>query len=341
MKTRLLLLFLLCLTVVDIAAQQPTSIRVMCYNVENLFDVKDDSLTNDSEYLPGGIRGWNYQRYEQKLAHIAQVITAVGGWSPPAIIGLCEIENNNCLKTLTRYSHLKSLNYQYVHYESPDARGVDVALLYQPHLFNPITSRPIKVLLNSERTTRDILYVCGTLPNQDTIHLFVNHFPSRLGGELESEPNRIAAAATLRAQVDTVLMHDSTALVLIMGDFNDYPTNRSIKKVLDAQPLQTILDAQQLYNLTYDLHQRGKIGSYKHAGQWGMLDQFIASGSWLNSTAQSFIDVNSVTVFAPEWLLEDAKPLGKQPARTYVGMRFNGGYSDHLPIALDITLTYK
>ena len=340
MKTRLLLV--VCLVCMGVAAQQPTTVRVMCYNVENLFDTKDDSLTNDSEYLSGGMRGWNYKRYEQKLSHIAQVVTAVGGWSPPALIGLCEIENDNCLKTLVRYSQLKSLNYQYVHYESPDARGVDVGLLYQPHLFKPIASKPIRIALKSVRTTSDILYVCGTLPNGDTAHVFVNHFPSRLGGELESEPNRFTAASVLRAQVDSIVKLDSAALVLIMGDFNDYPNNRSINTVLAAQPLnQKTLMNDQLYNLTYDLHQRGDIGSYKHGGQWGMLDQFIVSGGWLKTSKQSCIDANSVTVFAPEWLLEEAKPLGKQPARTYVGMKFNGGYSDHLPIFLDITLNYK
>jgi predicted extracellular nuclease len=142
--------------------------------------------------------------------------------------------------------------------------------------------------------------------------------------------------------VDSIVKLDSATLVLIMGDFNDYPNNRSINTVLAAQPLnQKTLMNDQLYNLTYELHQRGDIGSYKHDGQWGMLDQFIVSGSWLKRAKQSYIDANSVTVFAPEWLLEEAKPLGKQPARTYVGMKFNGGYSDHLPIFLDITLNYK
>ncbi|MCB9071025.1 MAG: endonuclease [Prevotellaceae bacterium] len=340
MKIRLL--FLVCFCGGYIFAQQPSAIRIMCYNVENLFDTKDDSLTNDSEYLPGGMRGWSYKRYEQKLTHIAQVVSSIGGWTPPAMIGLCEIENDNCLKTLVKYSQLKSLNYQYVHYESPDARGVDVGLLYQPHLFKPIASKPIHVALKTGRTTRDILYVCGKLPNGDTAHVFVNHFPSRLGGELESEPNRFTAASVLRTQVDSILRIDSAALVLIMGDFNDYPNNRSINNVLAAQSLnQKTLMNNQLYNLTYELHQRGDIGSYKHDGQWGMLDQFIVSGSWLTRAQKSYIDANSVTVFAPEWLLEEAKPLGKQPARTYVGMKFHGGYSDHLPIFLDITLNYK
>jgi len=337
-----MLLLLVCILCLNSFGQKPESIRVMCYNVENLFDTKDDSLTNDSEYLPGGMRGWSYKRYEQKLSHIAQVVTAIGGWVPPAIIGLCEIENDNCLKSLVQYSQLKQLGYQYLHYESPDARGIDVGLLYQPSFFMPITSKPIHIDLKTGRTTRDILYACGTLPNGDTIHVFVNHFPSRLGGELESEPKRFTVASILRAHVDSILAIDSTALLLIMGDFNDYPDNRSIRNVLAAEPLnQMPLMPNQLYNLTYALHERGDIGSYKHDGQWGMLDQFIVSGSWLTAQKRSEIHSESVTVFAPEWLLEEAKLLGQQPARTYVGMRFNGGYSDHLPIFLDITLSYK
>ena len=340
MKTAILLIAsLICL---NLTAQQPETIRVMCYNVENLFDTKDDSLTNDVEYLPGGMRGWNYKRYEQKLSQIGQVITAVGEWFPPALIGLCEIENDNCLKTLTRYSQLKTVGYQYIHYESPDARGVDVGLLYQPHLFKPIASKPIRINLKTGRTTRDILYASGMLPNGDTAHVFVNHFPSRLGGELESEPNRLTVAAVLRAQVDSILATDSAALVLIMGDFNDYPDNKSIRTVLAAEPVEkTPHLPSHMYNLTYKLHEQGEIGSYKHNGQWGMLDQFIVSGSWLTASKRSQIKPESVTIFSPDWLLEEAKPLGQQPARTYVGMNYRGGYSDHLPVFLDITLSYK
>ncbi len=335
MNFRLFILLFALVFAIDLVAQN--TFRVMEYNVENLFDTQHDTLKKDDEYLPGNIRGWNYTRYQQKLSHIAQVVAAVGEWNPPALIALCEIENGTCLKQLTYYSQMKYLDYKVVHYESDDARGVDVALLYKPHFFRPIASRPIRFTLPTGRTTRDILYACGALPNGDTLHVFVNHFPSRLGGELESEPNRIFAAKQLRAAVDSVQATDAEALILIMGDFNDYPDNRSMRSVLGAQAVATdsVVPAQ-LYNLTYALHERGEIGSYKHDGQWGMLDQIIVSGALLSGTKNTKITPDGVRVYAPDWLLEDDKNLGKKPFRTYVGMKFNGGYSDHLPVFFDI-----
>ena len=335
-------LFLIGLMGFCVVATAQTAFRVMEYNVENLFDTRHDTLKHDDEYLPGGLRGWNYERYSQKLAHIAQVVVGVGEWTPPALIALCEIENGHCLNDLTRYSQLRQLNYKIVHYESDDARGVDVALLYQAHRFRPIHSRPIRFVLPSGKTTRDILYACGALPNGDTLHLFVNHFPSRLGGELESEPNRLFVAAQLRAAVDSVQAVDADALIMIMGDFNDYPDNRSMLEVLGAQPVAgDSLPDGQLYNLTYALHQSGAIGSYRHDGQWGMLDQIVVSGALLNGSKATQIAADAAQVFAPDWLLEPDKPLGTKPFRTYVGMRFNGGYSDHLPVYVDVELHKK
>lgn len=308
----------------------------MEYNVENLFDTQHDTLKHDDEYLPGGLRGWSYARYQQKLTHIAQVVAAVGEWNPPALIALCEIENRHCLLDLVRYSHLQQLHYQIIHYESDDARGVDVALLYQQRFFRLISSRPIRFALPSGKATRDILYAYGSLPCGDTLHVFVNHFPSRLGGELESEPNRLFAAARLREAVDSVQAVDSAALILIMGDFNDYPDNRSMRQVLGAEPVGDSLAVDRLYNLTYALHQQGEIGSYRHDGQWGMLDQIVVSGALLMGAKCTAVAADGVRVFAPDWLLEDDKPLGRKPFRTYVGMKFNGGYSDHLPVFFDL-----
>ncbi len=313
--------------------------RVMEYNVENLFDTQHDTLKHDDEYLPGGVRGWGYGRYQQKITHIGQVVAAVGEWNPPSLIALCEIENRHCLLDLVRYSHLQQLNYQIIHYESNDARGVDVALLYQPKFFTPIASKPIRFTLPSGKTTRDILYACGSLPSGDTLHVFVNHFPSRLGGELESEPNRLFVAGQLRAAVDSVQRTDSAALILIMGDFNDYPDNRSMRQVLGAAPVTDSIAPNQLYNLTYALHERGEIGSYRHDGQWGMLDQIVVSGVLLKGAKRTTITSDGVRVFAPDWLLEDDKPLGKKPFRTYIGLKFNGGYSDHLPVFFDFTFS--
>jgi len=343
MRCRIWILFLFAgFCLLTVRAQSET-IRVVCYNVENLFDVQDDSLTNDSEYLSGGIRGWTYKRYTKKLSNISKVITAIGGWTPPAIVGLCEIENRHVLEQLTRYAPLKAFRYQIVHYESPDMRGVDVGLLYQKDKFRPIASEAIPICFpfDTVAKTRDILYVKGMLNNSDTLHLFVNHFPSRLGGKLLSEPRRIYVASVLRSKVDSIFNQSAMAKIVIMGDFNDYPTNKSLTQTLRATPFDTTttIAPQTLYNLFYTMHTDGIKGSYKHDGEWGMLDQIIVSDGLLRTDSRTVVVPNSANVFNPDWLLEDdVKQLGKRPARTYVGMKFNNGYSDHLPIFVDILI---
>lgn len=316
-------------------------IKIMTYNVENLFDNKDDSLYNDKEYLYGGSRGWTYERYRQKLYNISKVIVASGEWEPPALIGLCEIENYNVLYELTHKTGLKNLDYRIVHYESPDARGVDVGLLYLPDKFRLINSRPISVQLpNTVATTRDILYASGKLTNGDTLHVFVNHFPSRLGGELESEERRVAAAGRLRNACDSLFAISNAAKIVIVGDFNDMPDNHSIRITLGANPLPNDgkVTNNNLYNLTYKLHKQSNIGSYRHRDQWNMLDQIIVSGALLSNESKTTVLEDKVRVFAPDWLLEDDKIVGKRPFRTYIGMRYNNGYSDHLPVLVDLIL---
>ena len=319
------------------------TLTIMSYNVENLFDTRDDSLYNDSEYLRGGLRGWTYERYRQKLYNIAKVVAAAGEWNPPFLIGLCEIENYNVLYELTNKTGLQNIGYKIIHYESPDARGVDVGLLYLPNKFKPVSSRPIRVQLpNKQSTTRDILYASGTLTNGDTLHVFVNHFPSRLGGELESEPRRLAVARYLREAVDSLFVINDKAKVLILGDFNDMPDNNSIVKVLGANPFSadtTQVVDRKLYNITYKFHKEGR-GTYRFQQQWNMLDQIIVSAALLQGGGKTEVLEKSTQIFSPEWLLEDDKPVGKKPFRTYIGMRYNGGFSDHLPVLVDIVL-YK
>jgi len=337
---KILLLFVFSTFILNSYSQK--EFKIMSYNVENLFDTKRDSLYNDTEYLPGGLRGWSYARYKEKLSNIAKVIVAVGEWSPPALVGLCEIENRNTLYDLTKNTGLQQLNYKFIHYESSDVRGVDVALLYLPEMFVPINSRPIRVSFpNSTSTTRDILYASGKIPNGDTLHIFVNHFPSRLGGELESEDRRETAANFLRTAVDSIFEIHANAAIIIMGDFNDYPNDNSITKILKANPLPdnfnkisfgSSSEPQKLYNLAYKIHEEGKIGSYRHENEWGMLDQIIVSGALLDNSLKTKVLSNTFQVFAPKWLLEEDKNFGLRPFRTYIGMKFNGGFSDHLPV---------
>lgn len=331
------LIIVLFSTIITAQVSERKNFKIMCYNVENYFDIADDSLTNDKEFLPNGMRGWTYAKYQQKQANISKVITAIGGWEAPALVGLCEIESRKGLMDLTRYSGLKSLKYKFIHHESPDARGVDVALLYQPNQFKPIHDEAIGIHFpgSPESKTRDILFVSGIAPSGDTLHLFVCHFPSRLGGELESENKRIYVASVLRAKVDSIFKMNPAPKIVIMGDFNDYPTNKSIFEVIAAQIVNSEPSPQKLYNLMYQLHHNGK-GTNKHNGEWGALDQMIVSGALLKANKSFYTQEKDCHIFDADFLLEDDQVyLGKQAFRTYVGMKYHNGYSDHLPIYAD------
>ncbi len=317
-----------------------TQFSIVSYNVENLFDCENDSITNDDEYTPTGKRGWGYGKYKNKLARIAKTITAIGQGKPPIIIGLCEIENAKVLNDLVKYSPLKNFNYSFVHYDSPDRRGIDVGFLYQKNIFKPHFSQPIKVVFEQDPKgkTRDILHVAGTLLGKDTLHVFVCHFPSRLGGELESEHKRLNAASTLKNKVDSILSINEKANIVIMGDFNDYPDNNSLRMVLGATDPISDIDSKKLYNLFYQYLDNPNIGTHKYAGEWGVLDHILVSGNLLNSENRWSLTREDAKIFAPDFLLEDdSKNFGKKPFRTYIGYRYNDGFSDHLPIFIKIT----
>jgi predicted extracellular nuclease len=342
MKQRIILHLALVL-VLPLFAQktEKQNFKIICYNVENFFDCVHDSLTKDTEFLPNGARGWTYAKYKKKQANIARVITAIGGWDAPALVGLCEVESRKCLIDLTRYSGLKNFRYKFLHHESPDPRGIDVALLYQPQQFKPIHDQAISIHFPTapQSRTRDILFVSGIIPTGDTLQVFVCHFPSRLDGELESEDKRLFVASVLRNKVDSIYANNKNPNIVIMGDFNDFPTNASLLDVLKAKPVSDSISTLSLYNLMYKLHSEGK-GSNKHLGDWGALDQMIVSGNLLKFTNSIFTLQSDVHFFDADFLLENDKTyLGKQPFRTFVGMKYQEGYSDHLPLYVDFWFT--
>ena len=314
--------------------QEKQNFKIMCYNAENFFDCVHDSLSNDTEFLPTGLRGWNTSKYEKKQANIAKVITAVGGWEAPALVGLCEIESNKCLYDLTHYSGLKNLRYKYIHYDSPDPRGIDVALLYQPEQFKPIHDEAIRIVFPQSPVvrTRDILYVSGKTPAGDTLHVFICHLPSRLEGETPSEEKRRFVASVIRHMADSLFASTHKPNIIIMGDFNDYPTNSGMSEVLNAKPLTGTILPESLYNLMYAMQLEGK-GTNKHLGEWGVLDQVIISGNLLLPSNRISTSQQDAHIFDAGFLLEnDPAYLGKQPFRTYIGMKYHDGFSDHLPV---------
>ena len=313
----------------------------MEYNVENLFDCRHDSLKHDEEFLPSGVRGWNRFRFQEKVDKIAKVVLAASDGQVPDLVALCEMENDYCLRSLTRFSPLRDAAYRYVMTDSPDERGIDVALLYQRGLFKPIARQDIVIPMPTKRSrpTRDILYVSGLLLNGDTLDVFVCHFPSRSAGAKRTESYRMNAARRLKVSVDSVMNSRQYPQIIIMGDFNDYPTGSSIQYILKDDREDGKLGLHHL--LLHKAMEDKDYGSYKYQGWWGLLDHIIISANMLDSGAPLSIDKNGGEVVRlPFLLVSDNKYGGLQPYRTYYGMKYQGGYSDHLPVRAVFKLRY-
>ncbi len=323
--------------------QAQDNIRVMFYNVENLFDTKDNPDKNDDDFLPKGNQRWSNFRYWKKLNDINTVVTAVGEGRPPALVGLCEVENDSVLFDLTKRSSLRQHKYEYIISDSEDERGINVALLYQRD--------EIKILETKEYTprftdieplkTRNILHVSGKIINGDILDVFVCHFKSRSGGIKRSQPYRIQSAEFLRQKVDSVIQVRKNPNIIIMGDFNDYPYDTSMYEKLGAKETEAEkFPKDSLYNLFYNLAKDKSAGSYKYRGKWFYPDQIIVNGNLLNTSKKTKLGENKASVFSADFLLEDdTKYGGKKPFRTYSGYKYLEGYSDHLPIYMDIVVT--
>lgn len=316
MGRRLLHIALLLWVCASAFSQQ--TLRIMSYNVENLFYPETDSLHEDVEFTLEGARHWSFTRYRRKLSHIAEVMACVGQWETPAIVGLQEVEEERCLSDLCTY-HLRSHRYRYVLFEGPDVRGVDVGLIYDTTQVTLLSSRAIPVpMLDNERPTRDILYTSFLLRDSTTLHVFTCHLPSQLGGRKASEPRRKVAYDILSVQADSLLSADSTACIVMMGDFN-------------TEPQQALTP---LINLMLPFAKQDK-GTEKYKGHWSCLDQFFVSPAMLATV--------TARIFDADFLLEpDDAYLGTRPKRTYQGYNYQkSGYSDHLPILLEWTRDYQ
>lgn len=308
----------------------------MFYNVENLFDTLDEPDRNDDEFTPEGARYWTEYRLRQKLVSMYKVIAAAGEWSAPEVIGLCEVENRQVLERLRDETPLKTVPYRIIHRHSPDRRGIDVAFMYRSDRLTILDSAFFTVVFPGDPSirTREILYAKG-LAMDDTLHFFVNHWPSRIGGAA-SENNRHYAGKFLRSKVDSIFSIQRLAKVIIMGDFNDEPPDRSMTDGLGALNT-TGNNPSELYNLMASLKQSLNIGTHKYQGQWTILDQFIVSGGLLQQRKGLFTRPDAASIFSPDWLLtDDELHPGKRPFRTYDGYRYSGGFSDHLPVVLDL-----
>ncbi len=327
----LLILFILSSTFIGCSQNRPDqTFRIAFYNVENLFDTIPNPMKDDLNFTPGSRARWNTERYNKKLVDLAKVVEDM---DHPPILGLAEVENALVLNDFCKA--IGKPYYSFIHHESPDNRGIDVALLYQPEYFRPLADEalPLQIDINGvDRFTRDILYVTGIfLPTQDTLDLYINHWPSRRGGLAQSEHRRLAAADTLINHINLLKSHRHQPNIIIMGDFNDEPSNKSIKRIIDSQKNKTPF---ALFNAAHKAHKKGK-GTYNYRGTWNMLDQFIISEHMTN-TSTSGLKFYEFTVFDPPFLIFDHPRFGRTPNRTYGGPNYYGGTSDHLPIFMDI-----
>lgn len=301
------------------------------YNIENLFDVEDDPFTDDNDFLPYSKKRWTTKRYKNKLRKLGSVIAKIGSETaeePPTLIGLAEVENKRVLNDLLQSEHLLNLDYNYVHYNSSDERGIDVALLYNSKCFEVLHSETFAVYLKNELGerdyTRDILWVKGLLQNE-TVHVIVNHWSSRREGATETEHKRLAAAKVVNSIITTIKQEEAEAKIIVMGDFNDNPNNKS---------MQYIEEESGLYNPFKTLWSKDN-GSLNHKFEWNLFDQILISTNFFNSET-SELSFNKAAIFNHKFLTQYHGKYKGQPFRTYVGKKYKGGYSDHFPVYIEL-----
>lgn len=308
--------------------QKKNITTVAFYNVENLFDIIDDPKTADDDFTPDGKKKWTYKRYSIKIKKLGSVISQLGlnrSKNPPAIVGLVEVENAKVVSDLANSSYLRKHHYDFVHHNSPDERGIDVALLYNKIAFELIDSETYPVFLEDERGerdyTRDILKVSGNLYGE-LVHVLVNHWSSRREGAAETEHKRITSAETVRSIVDEINTKEMNPKIIIMGDFNDDPTSKSVEEYMVKDdfynPMKKLLDAEKSGTLTYN-------------GNWNLFDQIIFSKNFLEKEEGKFY-FKHAEVFNKDWMKIYRGKFKGSPFRTYIGKWYQGGFSDHFPV---------
>jgi len=328
---------LLCLTFA--ANAQEKQYKVGCigfYNFENLFDTKDDENVKDTEFTPDGSKQWTEELYQEKLDNLGTVVSQLGTELSPdgiAILGVSEIENRGVLEDFVKNEKVKDRNYQIVHYDSKDFRGIDVALLYQPKYFEVTNSKILPLVLKNkdgtERFTRDILLVSG-LFDGDPMHVMVNHWPSRRGGEKATAKYRNAGADLCKITADSIMATDPNAKIYIMGDLNDDPTSPSVKNHLAARKSKDSVPAKGFFNPMYKYFKKG-IGTLAYRDAWSLFDQIIVSKGLVNPKTGGY-QYYKTRIFNEKFLVQKSGQFKGYPFRTFVGNDYRGGYSDHFPV---------
>jgi hypothetical protein len=342
-----LVLLLLFVFSQDAHAQEKKEYKVISigfYNLENLFDtINDVELENSDEFTPQGNKQWTTSRYQEKLNNMAYAISQIAVDVTPdglALLGLSEMENRGVLEDLVKQKAIRGRNYQIVHFESSDARGIDVALIYQPNYFKVTNSKtyPLRMAEDTSWRTRDQLVVSGLLEGEE-ITVIVNHWPSRSGGATESEPKRIAAGDLCRHIVDSLLHLDKNAKILVLGDLNDNPDNPSVENHLRAKGDLSQLEEGDLYNPMYKMYKNG-IGSLEYKKIWDLFDQIVISQGFLGK-GKSKYKFDQAYVFDIDFLKQKDGEYAGYPLRTFGGRAYLNGYSDHFPVFVNLVKTVK
>ncbi len=309
--------------------------RIIFYNAENLFDTIDDPETKDEEFLPQSKSNWNTEKYKLKLKHISEAIGAMLDTIQPIVIGLSEVENRRVLEDLIEQPALKKFNLGIVHHDSPDIRGIDCALLYNRDVIDEVFDAflPVKFSWDSTLKTRDITYFKGYMSEDFPVWIFVNHWPSRRAENVEGERMRLTAAAILKAKIENVYDGEPQARIVVMGDFNDNPDDKSITSLCtgkyDYAPNETLVDLMKPMQVKHEF-------TLRYRDENDVFDQFIVSKNMLGSANFYYVRNSAAHIFKPSWLLFDHPKYGLIPNRTYARGRWVGGYSDHLPVYMDI-----
>ncbi len=315
----------------QIVKSEIDTFTVAFYNVENLFDTINDPAISDTEFLPEAEKQWTEKRYHKKLSNLAKVIAAIPSPELPDLVGLCEVENKMVVLDLTKQQEISNAGYQIVHNDSPDRRGIDVALLYKPGHFSVLKHQSFTApLVTSGNPTRDVLYVTGVARKTDTLHIFVNHWPSRYGGVEKSAPNRNAIAKLVRTKIDSLQQADPDAKIVVMGDFNDNPDDTSVEEILGGATIPEETE-KPLYNLHSAAYSRGE-GTFNYKGTWSMLDQILVSWSLRDSATGLHCPADAGGILREPWMIYTSKKGVEYPNKTYGGPSYYGGYSDHLPV---------
>lgn len=295
---------------------------IVQFNCENLFDCQHDSLKQDYEFMPAGARHWTASRYWKKLTDVGQTILSCQSDSNvlhfPDLVVLCEVENDTVMRDLTKRSVLRGARYQYIMTDSPDRRGIDVAILYSPSTFKLLHHTSINVPMPENiRPTRDVIYACGMLASDDTLHVFALHAPSRSGGERATRELRLRVARRIGESIDSIRQISPNAHIVVTGDFNAYHNNPSMK-LYGQKNLVNISEKAKGMNMAE--------GTYKYQGIWKSLDHIFTTPLLVEKLTQVYINDSYFL------LEEDEKYGGKQPFRTFYGYTYKGGVSDHLPL---------